>query len=400
MVFIICYGNLTGSGTINVNGATAGNTTPGHNDAPGGGGGGGTIILAASGTISNSFTLTANGGNGGNQLITNNESEGPGGGGGGGYIAISSGSPTRTANAGSNGTTSSASLTEFLPNGATSGGAGTNNAAITVPNIIGTIIAHAGDDDSICSSTTLGATPAGDNAIGTWSIISGVGGTVFAPNNPLSAFTGDSSETYVLRWIVVNNLCQSDTDEVTLFPNCAPLPVSLFNFKATHFGEIVLVEWTTLSETNNDYFTIERSIDGTNWEFVGMVVGAGNSNNMLRYSFEDYSPIMGKTFYRLKQTDYDGTYSYSEVSAVQWFSNLSDISVFPVPSSKIVYIKGIREKNHKIVITDISGVALHLPISQNADVLQLDICLLQKGVYFVHITRQDNSVGIYKFIKE
>lgn len=128
LVFLIVGGNVTGNGAINANGATAANTTGGHNDAPGGGGGGGTIVVYQrnpAGTIAANIDLNANGGAGGNQLITNDESEGPGGGGGGGYIAVRSAStPITSVAGGANGTSSSAAVTEFTPNGATRGGAG------------------------------------------------------------------------------------------------------------------------------------------------------------------------------------------------------------------------------------------------------------------------------------
>lgn len=109
---------------IRANGAAGANTTGSHNDAPGGGGGGGTVVLQIANGLQG--TIQANGGAGGNQLITNNEAEGPGGGGGGGVIAASSasGSPTFVVDGGVSGTTSSASLAEFTPNGATNGGAG------------------------------------------------------------------------------------------------------------------------------------------------------------------------------------------------------------------------------------------------------------------------------------
>jgi uncharacterized repeat protein (TIGR01451 family) len=128
MVYLIAN-SVTGSGSIQANGTNGGNTTGGHNDAPGGGGGGGTIVVQASGGL----TINANGGNGGNQLITGNEAEGPGGGGGGGYIAATGG--TQTVNAGVNGLTNSASLTEFTPNGATRGATGQTASPPTPANI-------------------------------------------------------------------------------------------------------------------------------------------------------------------------------------------------------------------------------------------------------------------------
>jgi len=124
LVFLIADA-VAGSGSLQANGATAGNTTPGHNDAPGGGGGGGSVVLIA--PSAGGLSVSANGGNGGNQLITNNESEGPGGGGGGGFVAAPGGIGTATG--GNNGTTTSGAMTEFIPNGATRGGAGTASTA-------------------------------------------------------------------------------------------------------------------------------------------------------------------------------------------------------------------------------------------------------------------------------
>ncbi|HLG04401.1 MAG TPA: hypothetical protein VI731_12455, partial [Bacteroidia bacterium] len=145
LIYLMVFGNISGGGTVTsngLNGQDALGTPPSNSysgkDAAGGGGAGGTIVLNAVGGVANTLTLNTNGGNGGNQVMTRgiffigaiNEAEGPGGGGGGGYIAVSSGAPTRNSNAGVNGTTNSDALTEFLPNGATRGCPGTNNATI------------------------------------------------------------------------------------------------------------------------------------------------------------------------------------------------------------------------------------------------------------------------------
>ncbi|MFZ5635480.1 MAG: hypothetical protein ACOY82_02725 [Pseudomonadota bacterium] len=130
LVFVVANA-VAGSGALQANGGTATNTVPGHNDAPGGGGGGGSVVLVA--PSAGGLNLSAIGGNGGNQLITNNESEGPGGGGGGGFIASPIGAGTVTG--GANGTTSSAAVTEFLPNGATRGNTGNTATAPTLSNL-------------------------------------------------------------------------------------------------------------------------------------------------------------------------------------------------------------------------------------------------------------------------
>jgi len=132
LVFVISN-VVTGTGTVQANGANGPNTIPNHNDAPGGGGGGGTVIVSA--TTLSGIAINANGGKGGNQLITNNEAEGLGGGGGGGLIATSGGAVVISVNGGLNGTTTSAAVTEFVPNGATRGGVGnTSNVVPTLTN--------------------------------------------------------------------------------------------------------------------------------------------------------------------------------------------------------------------------------------------------------------------------
>jgi len=123
---LVVAGAVSGSGQILSDGLTAANSSPAHNDAPGGGGAGGSILVSA--VSASGVTLRAQGGNGGDQLILNSESEGPGGGGSGGYIAAPAILST-TVTGGANGTTSSSSVTEFTPNGATRGGAG-NTATV------------------------------------------------------------------------------------------------------------------------------------------------------------------------------------------------------------------------------------------------------------------------------
>ncbi len=189
LAYIMCYGNISGSGSVIANGGNANSTTTqGGNgiDGAGGGGGGGTIILNAVGTIT-TLVANANGGNGGNHQVTNpgigfSETEGPGGGGGGGYIGVSGGATTKNVNGGANGVTNSNQLSEFLPNGATRGAPGLNNGAVTnfyysIPSPTITICAG--------STATFTANLAGSPPVGTtlyWYNTS-VGGTNIGSGN-------------------------------------------------------------------------------------------------------------------------------------------------------------------------------------------------------------------------
>ena len=103
------------------------------------------------------------------------------------------------------------------------------------------------------------------------------------------------------------------------------LPIELGTFTGLHNGRSVVLNWTTISETNNEYFTIQRTLDGVIFEDIGTVSGAGNSQTDIEYEFFDYAPFLGTSYYRLKQTDYDGQYKYSEVISVRYRSNGADL---------------------------------------------------------------------------
>jgi gliding motility-associated-like protein len=143
IVFLNVYGDVLGSGSITSTGQdgfdAVGPVPPSGqktgDDGAGGAGAGGTIIINSKNAVATTLSMNADGGNGGVQNLQINcfgcdEAAGPGGGGGGGYIAISSGTPTRTVNGGVSGTTTSSQLSEFPPNGATNGGLGIGNASI------------------------------------------------------------------------------------------------------------------------------------------------------------------------------------------------------------------------------------------------------------------------------
>jgi gliding motility-associated-like protein len=177
IVYFVTYGNITGTGNDSIisDGAVGGSTNiSGSNsgkDAGGGAGAGGTIILNAAGTVSG-IAIRANGGVGGHQLQNTSgffpltEGEGPGGGGGGGFIAVSNGTPVQQANGGANGITQSPHLTEFLPNGATMGGAGLTNQSITNFTISATNVTICSGNTATLNATLSGTVPAGTTV--TW----------------------------------------------------------------------------------------------------------------------------------------------------------------------------------------------------------------------------------------
>lgn len=94
------------------------------------------------------------------------------------------------------------------------------------------------------------------------------------------------------------------------------LPISLISFDANYVNDAIELTWETASELNNNYFTIEKSSNAIDFKEIGKINGAGNSNEVLGYNYWDYSLIEEVSYYRLKQTDYDGQYSYSPILSV------------------------------------------------------------------------------------
>jgi hypothetical protein len=130
----------------------------------------------------------------------------------------------------------------------------------------------------------------------------------------------------------------------------SPLPVELTNFMAEPSDPVVLLSWTTATETNNDLFTVERSKDAMSFEFVGTKSGAGTSSTAHSYSLVDESPYHGLSYYRLKQTDFNGSYTYSTIVAVNMENGPFEIIVFPNPSNGEFNISVKSESSEVLVV--------------------------------------------------
>ncbi len=137
----------------------------------------------------------------------------------------------------------------------------------------------------------------------------------------------------------------------------SPLPIELLSFDAIMNGKQVDINWTTATELNNDYYTIEKSKDGINFETSSIVDAAGNSLSLINYKDIDANPFEGISYYRLKQTDFNGTFSYSKIVSVNYTLSDDGMSIFPNPTiGEInINIKELEGKEVLVVIRDITG---------------------------------------------
>jgi len=174
-----------------------------------------------------------------------------------------------------------------------------------------------------------------------------------------------------------------------------PLPIVLLQFNVKPKNENVEVEWTTSSELNNDYFTIEKSIDGFEWITAYKTDGAGNSTSPLSYFYIDPNPYPGISYYRLKQTDFDGTATYSGVAAVKMKKSIQ-LTVYPNPSHGDVIVSSPEEpfndellQGLKFTITNIMGQSIVIPYSEINGEIHLDLSILTKGIYILEINQDE-----------
>lgn len=167
------------------------------------------------------------------------------------------------------------------------------------------------------------------------------------------------------------------------------LPIELVSFTGEKYSGYNQFNWITATESNNDYFTLERSSDALHWEVVGNVNGAGNSLQTLYYSFKDLTPPSNLNYYRLKQTDFDGHYTYSQIIAIDNSSDIMSIEIYPNPTNDIINLS-INSKSDgqtTIVLTDVLGrVILVKTISYNkgSNLLQISLFQFEKGIYFLN----------------
>lgn len=170
------------------------------------------------------------------------------------------------------------------------------------------------------------------------------------------------------------------------------LPIELLSFNAMARAGSVKLGWITATEQNNDYFTVERTVDGFSYEEVTRVPGSGNSQRVIEYSAIDYKPYEGISYYRLKQTDYNGKVSYSSLISVETEDQLEDMIVFPNPvkdGSIDIYFSAKDEANVMMHIYDSMGkrvMSRSTVSTSGSNTIHADLEGVSRGIYFVTLT--------------
>lgn len=290
---------------------------------------------------------------------------------------------------------------------------GSNNGDLTVPtesDVDGTVIQRrlsrvwrfqeTGNVGTVTISFDLSAVP-GPKLQSDLRMLVDTDDDGFADNNAI--YTG----TLVGDVITFTGINLNDADNVTIGTTnrgSTPLPVELVDFKVKYEEPVVKATWKTASELNNDHFAVERSLDGYNFSEIGRVAGKGTSNVVQSYSFTDEIPVEGRSYYRLKQTDFDGTHEYSDIRAVLVGEVANELSVWPNPANHLdlTVSRGSRAMTIESVnLVSISGTAVGnnlavTPLSDSTYQIRLPEDL-PAGMYMLQI-RYNGGIELHKVV--
>ncbi|HXC05218.1 MAG TPA: arabinofuranosidase catalytic domain-containing protein [Bacteroidia bacterium] len=178
----------------------------------------------------------------------------------------------------------------------------------------------------------------------------------------------------------------------------SPLPVQWLFFTASPCEKDVCLSWATATETNNAFFMLERSADAWVWEDVKRVNGAGNSSTVNRYQALDKMPLPNRSYYRLRQTDFNGLTSYSNIVPVV-FGGVAEPVFYPNPAQDLVYIQCEGKEIITVELSDLTGRSVmpvqHISLMQNQGTI--DIHSLRPGIYHLRYTT-DTGIKTIKLL--
>jgi hypothetical protein len=185
------------------------------------------------------------------------------------------------------------------------------------------------------------------------------------------------------------------------------LPVKLINFNVTENKGKNLLQWTTATESNSSYFSVERSSDGQHFEAIGKVAATGFSSSDINYSFTDVAPLIGTNYYRLTMVDKDNSKDYSNIVSVQnkKAQSLSIATAELASGKNNMALAVVSSQNQKAVLAlfDVNGrLFLNEPVQLQKGVTTINknTAALSAGIYYIRLTTTDETVVKNVFTKE
>lgn len=222
-------------------------------------------------------------------------------------------------------------------------------------------------------------------------------------------FVIDTANNIYAFSTILNNAATTAANRFSLvIGNQQALPVKLSGFYARAINNHVELNWMTSAEKENKNFEVERSADGITFQNIGVVKGAGNSSVNLKYVFTDDKPFDGVSYYRLKQNDFSGAYTYSNVVLVDRGGDKLNLklkpSIFPVPANDVLHVdlKNETLTSAKIKITDVLGnevLTQEIDADETNYIYPMDVNSLKNGIYMLVIEQSNGEKTTLRFVK-
>ena len=224
----------------------------------------------------------------------------------------------------------------------------------------------------------------------TWNQVSIVGNAVDEGGGFYSHTTTNRHTTVTKPWAIASN---------------NQLPIELIEFNAIKQDESVELNWVTGSEINNDFFIVEKSNDGETFKEILEVDGAGNSTDMISYEELDKDPFNGINYYRLKQVDFDGTFTYSDIKTVVFEADGNVLTqIFPNPSVNTqVEIQTTKPSVYRLRILNEHGQELFnamVPCFEGNNIVPLNFDQYATGVYYIQVYNELGYNKVHTFTKQ
>ncbi len=246
------------------------------------------------------------------------------------------------------------------------------------------------------------------HSIDTNPLFTGVSSSNFIPG---AAFCDDKGTPVGVTTDLLEKPRSSTTPDIGAFEIIIQLPVKLIDFKGSKYGSSNLLSWTTITELNNTGFELQRSSNGRDFTKIGFIATKadnGNSGAVINYSFEDNNPLAGTCYYRLKQIDKDGKYSYSSVVLLTGNkgSIFEIVNAYPNPviSNLNLVVNATKDETVEMVVTDIVGKIIYRtskPATKGLNNISINTQSLSAGTYIIKALCANGCESkAIKFVKE
>ena len=240
---------------------------------------------------------------------------------------------------------------------------------------------------------------------------------------PLAAFSQATKPPMGIRNLALSSpapvqrfaapsLAIESNQRITGFTNCAcqngcgVLPVDLLSFEGSRLHEAqVLLYWRTANEMQNKGFEVQRSLGNTShFEPVAFVPAQTSGALEYKYELPDDNNFTGISYYRLKQTDLDGNYVFSETIAIKGYSSQASLGLYPNPvTDKLMAdIFSLKKTTAVIVLTDATQKTIYrqpVALNKGSNIIRLPVSRLSSGIYFVQLVSAESSMLSARFIK-